>query len=740
MYRKDPSVIVSSWYDRIIALLDDPNLGVATSVASLVIALVQDDPDQCKMSYGKVVRRLHSLVFNQDYSPDYIYYDVPCPWLFIKLLRILQYYSPSDDETISSAIHKVILKIIENNSVPANNLQQNNAQNAVLFEVISLAIHLDVDAALLQRIVQALGQFLTSPETNVRYLSLNSMANIAARYENVPVKGYLLTILQALKDRDISVRRKAIDVLYSVCDSSNVKSIVNELLKYLQAADFAIREEMVVRIAILIEKYATEFQWYVDISLRLIAVAGDHVSDEVWQRVIQIVVNNENLQAYAGRTVFNYLKQPHFHENMIKVGGYILGEYGHLIADEPGNSPIEQFLALHDKFSNCTPYTKCLLLNTYIKFVNLFVEIKPQLVQVFEFYSTSIDSEIQQRACEYLRLANHANPELLRTVCDEMPPFPERTSALLTRLHSKHAQSEDKRVWVLGNKQSQEEATALHLDKKQFETHGEKPGGVLSRSNTTKSLQSVSSSDSTSKPSPPLPRKSATFPVPSTTKSEKDLLSSGWEQGYKKLLYSREGIFYEDSLIQIGLKSEYRRHLGCVILYFKNISESVLQSLSAELSNPAGDDVLVVSTKNMPDSTISIGGLTQQVIIIDAKGPFLQSPIVKITYLAGTLKILNLKLPIVLEKFMEPAALSASDFFIRWKQLGEDSTRESQKIFKNISNSSTMADTKEVNDRRKVEGLNWYLIDDLDRKPKELSWKFNNTDIRRWEFWLSVAP
>ena len=52
---------------------------------------------------------------------------------------------------------------------------------------------------------------------------------------------------------------------------------------------------------------------------------------------------------------------------MIRVGGYILGEFGHLIANEQGCSPIEQFQALHSKVNVCTAPTRALLLTTYVK-------------------------------------------------------------------------------------------------------------------------------------------------------------------------------------------------------------------------------------------------------------------------------------------------------------------------------------------------------------------------------------
>lgn len=46
------------------------------------------------------------------------------------------------------------------------------------------------------------------------------------------------------------------------------------------------------------------FSRYVDVILNLIRIAGDYVSEEVWYRVIQIVINREEVQGYAAKTVF----------------------------------------------------------------------------------------------------------------------------------------------------------------------------------------------------------------------------------------------------------------------------------------------------------------------------------------------------------------------------------------------------------------------------------------------------
>lgn len=74
--------------------MDDPDMGVALSVTSLVMALVQDNQEQYKGSYVKAANRLKRIVVDCECAEGYFYYKVPCPWIQVKLLRLLQYYPP----------------------------------------------------------------------------------------------------------------------------------------------------------------------------------------------------------------------------------------------------------------------------------------------------------------------------------------------------------------------------------------------------------------------------------------------------------------------------------------------------------------------------------------------------------------------------------------------------------------------------------------------------------------------
>jgi AP-2 complex subunit alpha len=598
------------------------------------------------------------------------------------------------------------------------NVQQNNAQNAVLFEAINLTIHLDTEHDLMVQISSRLGKFIQSRETNVRYLGLEAMTHLAARAETLdPIKKHQTIIMGALRDRDISVRRQGLDLLYSMCDATNAQPIVAELLKYLVNADYAIREEMVLKIAILAEKFATDVKWYVDMSLKLISTAGDHVSDEVWQRVIQIVTNNEELQIYAAQTILQYIKHDHCHEMLVKIGAYLLGEFGHLVAESPGCSPIEQFMALQSKMPGCSFSTRAIILSSFVKFVNLFPEIKPQLLHVFKIYSHSLDSELQQRACEYLTLATMPTDDLLQTVCDEMPPFPERASALLSRLHSKHATTSDKRTWIVGGRDANADPKEMLLVqqtglKRSFTNAS--PIQTRSSDGPPNGINGNSQSGANELSGLEITTSEAEKEAQRTNFASVAHLSAGWEIGYNRLLLRSEGVLYEDPQIQIGLRSEYRGELGCIIIYFTNRSSSAVHSFTTTLDNRSSE-TLKTDIRGLPETTIQPEGQTQQTIMFEAKNVFTDPPTFRISYLAGALQALTLQLPVLLHKYMDSAALSADDFFKRWKQIG-GAPREAQRVF-GVNKGKTIS-RQFV--RRVTDGFGWGCLDGVDPNSKNL--------------------
>lgn len=75
-------------------------------------------------------------------------------------------------------IRETLQKILNLAMDTSKNVQQNNAQNAVLFEAINLIIHLDTEVTLMKQISSRLGRFIQSRETNVRYLGLEMRTTV----------------------------------------------------------------------------------------------------------------------------------------------------------------------------------------------------------------------------------------------------------------------------------------------------------------------------------------------------------------------------------------------------------------------------------------------------------------------------------------------------------------------------------------------------------------------------------
>uniref|UniRef100_A0A8C7I369 AP-2 complex subunit alpha n=1 Tax=Oncorhynchus kisutch TaxID=8019 RepID=A0A8C7I369_ONCKI len=727
--RTSPDLVpMGEWTTRVVHLLNDQHLGVVTAATSLITTLAQKSPEDFKTSVSLAVARLSRIVSSASTDlQDYTYYFVAAPWLSVKLLRLLQCYPPPEDGAIRGRLTECLETILNKAQEPpkSKKVQHSNAKNAVLFEAISLIIHHDSEPTLLVRACNQLGQFLQHRETNLRYLALESMCTLASsEFSHEAVKTHIETVINALKsERDVSVRQRAVDLLYAMCDRSNAKQIVAEMLSYLETADYSIREEIVLKVAILAEKYAVDYTWYVDTILNLIRFAGDYVSDEVWYRVIQIVINRDEVQGYAAKTVFEALQAPACHENLVKVGGYILGEFGNLIAGDSRSSPLIQFDLLHSKFHLCSVPTRALLLSAYIKFINLFPEAKGTIQEVLRSDSQlrNADVELQQRAVEYLRLSCIASTDILATVLEEMPPFPERESSILAKLKRKKGP---------GN---------LHPDLDENRKERSVNGGTADHSSTTSNAKVLLLS-CVYLLEPPIPFLSGVYisyfsmlvfasPTTSTdllglgsTIATQNSASKGAsllvdvfsgntaafpvetpvavgpvaDENFSRFVCKNNGVLYENQLLQIGLKSEFRQNLGRMYVFFGNKTSTQFMNFAASV--PA-------------DPTVDGGAQLQQILNIECVSDFVDAPVLNIQFrYGGTLQNIAVKLPITLNKFFQPTEMTSLDFFQRWKQLGAPQ-QEVQNIFKARHSMDT-----EVT-KAKIMGFGAALLDGVDPNP-----------------------
>ncbi|XP_047384374.1 AP-2 complex subunit alpha-1 isoform X3 [Sciurus carolinensis] len=751
LYKASPDLVpMGEWTARVVHLLNDQHMGVVTAAVSLITCLCKKNPDDFKTCISLAVSRLSRIVSSASTDlQDYTYYFVPAPWLSVKLLRLLQCYPPPEDAAVKGRLVECLETVLNKAQEPpkSKKVQHSNAKNAILFETISLIIHYDSEPNLLVRACNQLGQFLQHRETNLRYLALESMCMLASsEFSHEAVKTHIDTVINALKtERDVSVRQRAADLLYAMCDRSNAKQIVSEMLRYLETADYAIREEIVLKVAILAEKYAVDYSWYVDTILNLIRIAGDYVSEEVWYRVLQIVTNRDDVQGYAAKTVFEALQAPACHENMVKVGGYILGEFGNLIAGDPRSSPPVQFSLLHSKFHLCSVATRALLLSTYIKFINLFPETKATIQGVLRAGSQlrNADVELQQRAVEYLTLSSVASTDVLATVLEEMPPFPERESSILAKLKRKKgpgagsALDDGRRDPSSNDINGGVEPTpsTVSTPSPSADLLGLRaappPAAPPAPASAGNLLVDVFSDGPPAQPSlgptpeqaflselePPAPESPMALladPAPAADPGPEDIGPPIPEADelLNKFVCKNNGVLFENQLLQIGVKSEFRQNLGRMYLFYGNKTSVQFQNFSPTVVHP-GDlqTQLAVQTKRVA-AQVDGGAQVQQVLNIECLRDFLTPPLLSVRFrYGGAPQSLTLKLPVTINKFFQPTEMAAQDFFQRWKQLSLP-LQEAQKIFK--ANHPMDAEVTKA----KLLGFGSALLDNVDPNPE----------------------
>ncbi|XP_073269939.1 AP-2 complex subunit alpha-1-like isoform X2 [Primulina huaijiensis] len=714
LFRKNPDVVnVDGWADRMAQLLDERDLGVLTSSMSLLVALVANNHEAYWSCLPKCVRILERLIRNQDVPQEYTYYGIPSPWIQVRTMRALQYFPTIEDPNTRRSLFEVLQRILMGTDV-VKNVNKNNASHAVLFEALALVMHLDAEKEMMSQCIALLGKFIAVREPNIRYLGLENMTRrlMVTEVQEI-IKRHQAQIITSLKDPDTSIRRRALDLLYGMCDVSNAKDIVEELLQYLSTADFAMREELSLKAAILAEKFAPDLSWYVDVILQLIDKAGDFVSDDIWFRVVQFVTNNEDLQPYAALKARSYLDKPATHETMVKVSAYILGEYGHLLTRRPGCSPKEIFLIINEKLPTVSTSTIPILLSTYAKILMHAQppdkELQSQIWAIFNKYEGCIDSEIQQRAVEYRALSRKG--AALTDVLAEMPKFPERQSSLIKKAEDSEADTAEQSAIKL---RTQQQASNALVVTDQLPANGTQPVGHLgivklpSMSNTddNTSEQGITRENGILTVIDSQPPSTASLDLlgdllapldivgpPATTHQSEPSVASGLQSGigadalaiepvedlaknvqpigdiaerFNALIVKDSGVLYEDPYIQIGIKAEWRAHHGRLVLFLGNKNVAPLLSVQAMILPPSH---LQIELSLVPETIPPRAQVQCPLEVINLR-PSRDLAVLDFSYKFGTHVVnVKLRLPVLLNKFLQPISLSAEEFFQQWRSL-----------------------------------------------------------------------
>jgi AP-2 complex subunit alpha len=213
---------------RLITLLEDKNLGVVLSVVTLLAGLAERDPAAYEGATGLLLVWLTRLAVQRQVSGDYIYHGTACPWLQVRILRLLQQFPIPATEALRVRLNEVVGHILSRTEV-TKSVNRNNAEHCVLFEAISLLVKQGEasDLGLRAKAVALLSKFINIREPNIRYLGLDMMSRLVGLDGTADaIRKQQATIFFSLKDADISIRRRALDLLFAMTDKSCAESVV----------------------------------------------------------------------------------------------------------------------------------------------------------------------------------------------------------------------------------------------------------------------------------------------------------------------------------------------------------------------------------------------------------------------------------------------------------------------------------------------------------------------------------
>jgi len=467
LLRANPDVISpSDWVDRFAKLLQEHDLGIITSLLSLLVTLAAnpDNTDVMAPLLGPVLSIFARLALGQGCGPTYLYYKTASPWLQVKCLKFLQNFGIPVERQQSDALFEALIYILTRTE-HSDSINKTNGDYSILYEAINLIISYGPDAPekLRAPAFTFIGRFVSTNEPNVRYIGLDLMNNVLKCEGPDEVKVYKNNVLESLKDTDESVRKRALENIFSLTDEENAHDVIDELLVILTTTAESMKEEFVVKIAILTEKYYDgDLSWYVDTMVRMIILAGDFVAEAIWHRVVLIVTNHPEIHDYAANKLFICVEsKAGVSDSLLGLAAYLLGEIGVNICEQANTSGELQFLALHHHFPLASPKTQSILLTTYVKFMNLYPEPQSEILEVFEKLSTSLQLELQQRSCEYIMMPT-ISADTREQVLNVMPPFSaEKENELLSLDVLDKKSGADKNAWSMAG------ATAAQLDEEE---------------------------------------------------------------------------------------------------------------------------------------------------------------------------------------------------------------------------------------------------------------------------------
>lgn len=371
-----------------------------------------------------LVRALKGLT-TSGYAPEHDVSGITDPFLQVKMLRFLRVVARGDAAT-SESINDILAQVATNTD------SSKNVGNAILYEAVLTILDIEADSGLRVLGVNILGKFLSNKDNNIRYVALNTLNKVVAIEPNA-VQRHRNTILECLRDPDISIRRRALDLSFMLINESNVRVLVRELLAFLEVADNEFKPSMTTQIGIAADRFAPNKRWHVDTILRVLMLAGAYVKEQILSSFVRLIATTPELQTYCAQKLYVALKEDISQEGLILAGTWVIGEYGdnllrggqyeeeELVKEVRESDIVDLFINILNSTSATQTVVEYIITASMKLTVRMTDPSQVERLRRFLHSKTAdLSIEIQQRAVEYTNLFGY--DQIRRGVLERMPP------------------------------------------------------------------------------------------------------------------------------------------------------------------------------------------------------------------------------------------------------------------------------------------------------------------------------
>ncbi|XP_043935483.1 AP-1 complex subunit gamma-1 [Protopterus annectens] len=283
--------------------------------------------------------------------------------------------------------------------------------------------------------INILGRFLLNNDKNIRYVALTSLLKTVQTDHNA-VQRHRSTIVDCLKDLDVSIKRRAMELSFALVNGNNIRGMMKELLYFLDSCDPEFKADCASGIFLAAEKYAPSKRWHIDTIMRVLTTAGSYVRDDSVPNLIQLITNSVEMHAYTVQRLYRATQEDISQQPLVQVASWCMGEYGELLVsgqceeDEPIQVTEDEVLDILESIliSNMSvSVTRGYALTAIMKLSTRFNSTLNRIKKIVSVYGSSIDVELQQRAVEYNALFKRYDH--MRSALLERMPVMEKTTA-----------------------------------------------------------------------------------------------------------------------------------------------------------------------------------------------------------------------------------------------------------------------------------------------------------------------